>query len=73
MNVWAKFSLKFDEFLIKNLSQFACLYLKINLNFKPFVAFFKPYKKIKKRSKPCLIASKFAKIYATTDFIFLSD
>lgn len=44
MNVWAKFSLKFD----KNLSQFACLYRKRNLNFKPFVAFFKPYKKIKK-------------------------
>lgn len=44
MNVWAKFNLKFDE----NLSKFACFYLKRNLNFKPFVAFFKPYEKIKK-------------------------
>lgn len=44
MNVWAKFNLKFDE----NLSKFACFCFTINLNFKPFVAFFKPYEKIKK-------------------------
>lgn len=43
MNVWAKFNLKFDE----NLSKFAFLFYN-NLNFKPFVAFFKPYEKIKK-------------------------
>lgn len=43
MNVWAKFNLKFDEIL----SKFVCFYLKRNLNFKPLVAFFKPYEKIK--------------------------
>lgn len=39
MNVWAKFNLKFDE----NLSKFACFCFTINLNFKPFFAFYQAF------------------------------